>query len=51
MSYRDNLDPQSQLFVKNTTRRKHLNAQINGETQVSQNTIKARSDAKAQRMH
>ena len=50
MSYRDHLDTQSQLFVKNTTRRKHLNSQQNGETKVSLNTIIARGNAKAHRM-
>lgn len=50
MSYRDYLDPQSQRFVTNTTRRKHLNAQQNGETKVSLNTIIARGNAKAHRM-
>ncbi|MGM0903182.1 YpzG family protein [Mesobacillus maritimus] len=50
MSYRDYLDPQSQRFVTNTTRRKHLNAQLNGETKVSLNTIIARGNAKAHRM-
>ncbi|MCM3585990.1 YpzG family protein [Mesobacillus maritimus] len=50
MSYRDFLDPQSQRFVKNTTRRKHLSSQINGETQRSQSIIRAYSDSKAHRM-
>jgi hypothetical protein len=50
MSYRDQLDDQSKLFHKNHTRRKHLNSQVNGETQVTQNTIRARGNAKAHRM-
>jgi len=49
MSYRDYLDPQSQRFVKNTTRRKHLSAQINGETQRSLSNTIAYSNAKAHR--
>jgi hypothetical protein len=50
MSYKDHLDPHSQLFHHNWTRLKHLNSQVNGETQVSQNTIRARGNAKAHRM-
>lgn len=50
MSYRDFLDPQSQRFVKNTTRRKHLSAQINGETKRSQSNTIAFSNSKAHRM-
>ena len=50
MSYKDHLDPHSQLFHHSRSRRKHTNSQINGETQVAQNVIIARSNAKAHRM-
>ncbi|MCQ6276196.1 YpzG family protein [Bacillus sp. V3B] len=49
MSYRDQLDQHSKLFHHTNTRRKHTNAQVNGETQVTQNTIIARGNAKAHR--
>ncbi|MEW9050519.1 MAG: YpzG family protein [Neobacillus sp.] len=49
MSYREQLDAHSKLFHKNHTRRKHLNSQVNGETQVTHNTIIARGNAKAHR--
>lgn len=50
MSYKDQLDPHSQLFHYTNTRRKHTNSQVNGETQVTQNTLRARANAKAHRM-
>ncbi|WP_223701596.1 YpzG family protein [Sutcliffiella deserti] len=50
MSYRDQLDQQSQKFHHNTTRRKHASSQVNGQSQMSQSVIIARSDAKAHRM-
>ena len=50
MSYKDQLDQQSQLFHHRWTSRKHLNSQVNGETQVTQNTIRARGNPKAHRM-
>lgn len=49
MSYKDQLDPHSRLFHHNWTRRKHTNSQVNGETEVTQNTIILRSNAKAHR--
>ncbi|GIN40667.1 MULTISPECIES: YpzG family protein [Heyndrickxia] len=47
MSYRNFLDPQSERFHYSTTRRKHTKSQVNGQTQVSQNIIILRSNAKA----
>ncbi|MBE6185252.1 YpzG family protein [Heyndrickxia ginsengihumi] len=49
MSYKDHLDSHSELFHHNWTRRKRSKSQVNGETQVSQNTIILRSNAKAHR--
>jgi hypothetical protein len=49
MSYRDHLDPHSQLFHHNWTRQKHNKSQVNGETQLTQNTIRLKSNAKAHR--
>ncbi|RSD25500.1 YpzG family protein [Mesobacillus subterraneus] len=50
MSYKDHLDPHSELFHHTWTRRKHTNHQVNGQTQVTKNTLIARSNAKAHRM-
>ncbi|MBB6445171.1 YpzG family protein [Bacillus benzoevorans] len=47
MSYKDHLDPQSERFHHTNTRRKRTKNQVNGETQVTQNTIILRSNAKA----
>ncbi|MEH7484299.1 YpzG family protein [Neobacillus drentensis] len=49
MSYKDHLDPHSELFHQNTTRPKRQNSQVNGQTQVTHNTIILRSNAKAHR--
>ncbi|MCP8970984.1 YpzG family protein [Ectobacillus ponti] len=49
MSYRDQLDEHSGLFVRNTTRRRHQNSQANGETRVTQTGIILRTNAKAHR--
>ena len=49
MSYKDHLDPHSELFHYSTTRAKHTKAQVNGQTRVSQNQIILRSNAKAHR--
>lgn len=49
MSYKDQLDPHSELFHHTWTRRKHTNSQVNGQTQVTKNTVLARSNAKAHR--
>ncbi|WP_074432776.1 YpzG family protein [Neobacillus jeddahensis] len=49
MSYRDQLDPHSELFHHTFTRPKHQKAQVNGQTQMSQNQIILRSNAKAHR--
>lgn len=49
MSYKDHLDPQSERFHHTNTRRKRTKNQVNGETQVTQNTIILRSNAKAHR--
>lgn len=49
MSYKNQLDPHSELFHHNNTRRKRQNSQVNGETQVTQNTLILRSNAKAHR--
>ncbi|MBY0120982.1 YpzG family protein [Bacillus sp. S/N-304-OC-R1] len=49
MSYRGQLDPHSELFHHTWTRRKHTNSQVNGQTQVTHNTIIVRSNAKAHR--
>nr|WP_263327514.1 YpzG family protein [Neobacillus sp. Marseille-Q6967] len=49
MSYRDQLDPQSELFTYTTTRAKHTKTLINGQTRMSQNQIILRSNAKAHR--
>ncbi len=50
MSYRERLDKHSGLFHQAHTSRKRLNSQVNGETQVTHNTILARGNAKAHRM-
>ncbi|MDZ5472856.1 YpzG family protein [Bacillus sp. 31A1R] len=50
MSYKDHLDPHSQLFHHNWTRRKRASSQVNGHTMRSQSVIIARSNAKAHRM-
>ncbi|MGE8206489.1 YpzG family protein [Heyndrickxia sp. NPDC080065] len=47
MSYKNHLDPQSERFHHTWTRRKHTKSQVNGETQVTQNTIILRSNAKS----
>ncbi|GIN88802.1 hypothetical protein J6TS2_51880 [Heyndrickxia sporothermodurans] len=47
MSYKNFLDPHSELFHHHTTRRKHTKSQVNGQTQVTQNTIILRSNSKA----
>ncbi len=47
MSYKDYLDPHSQLFHHTWTRPKHLNKQINGQTKKSQSTMILKSNAKA----
>jgi hypothetical protein len=47
MSYKDHLDPHSELFHHANTRRKRTKSQVNGETQVTQNVILLRSNAKA----
>ncbi|NMD70212.1 YpzG family protein [Bacillus sp. DNRA2] len=47
MSYKDRLDPHSELFHHTWTRPKHLNSQVNGQTKRTLNTIIARSNAKA----
>jgi hypothetical protein len=47
MSYRDQLDSQSELFHYTFTRPKHTKSQVNGQTRVSQNQIILRSNAKA----
>ncbi|WML56368.1 MULTISPECIES: YpzG family protein [Bacillaceae] len=49
MSYRDHLDPHSELFHHTFTRPKRQKSQVNGQTQVTQNTIILRSNAKAHR--
>ncbi|HZG71068.1 MAG TPA: YpzG family protein [Chondromyces sp.] len=49
MSYRGQLDPQSQRFHHNWTRPKRASSQVNGHTEVSQHNIIARSNAKAHR--
>ncbi|MFC0271388.1 YpzG family protein [Metabacillus herbersteinensis] len=49
MSYKDHLDPHSQLFHHNWTRPKRSKSQVNGHTQISQMTIKLQSNAKAHR--
>ncbi|MFB6467187.1 YpzG family protein [Cytobacillus sp. Hz8] len=49
MSYKDQLDPHSELFHHTWTRRKKTKSQVNGETQVTHNTIILRSNAKAHR--
>lgn len=49
MSYKNQLDPHSQLFHHPWTRRKHASSQINGETQLSQTIIKTKVDSKANR--
>ena len=49
MSYKDHLDPQSERFHYTNTRRKRTKNQVNGETQVTQNNIILRSNAKAHR--
>ncbi|MBM7659787.1 hypothetical protein JOC85_000554 [Bacillus mesophilus] len=50
MSYKDHLDPHSQLFHHNWTRPKHASSQVNGHTMRSQSIIRALSNAKAHRM-
>jgi hypothetical protein len=47
MSYRDQLDPRSELFHHTWTRPKHAKSQVNGETKRTQNNIILRSNAKA----
>ncbi|MBM6617024.1 YpzG family protein [Bacillus suaedaesalsae] len=49
MSYKDHLDPHSQMFHHNWTRRKRASSQVNGHTMMSQHNIIARSNAKAHR--
>ncbi|MCM3004778.1 YpzG family protein [Priestia koreensis] len=49
MSYKDQLDPHSELFYHNWTRPKHAKSQVNGHTRISQKNIILRSDAKAHR--
>ncbi|MBS4211437.1 MULTISPECIES: YpzG family protein [Neobacillus] len=49
MSYRERIDAHSDMFVKNSTRHKRQKSQVNGETQMSQNNIILRSNAKAHR--
>ncbi|MFJ7726497.1 YpzG family protein [Neobacillus sp. NPDC097160] len=49
MSYKDQLDPHSELFHQNTTRRRFARSQVNGQTQLTQNAIILRSNAKAHR--
>ncbi|WP_081415030.1 YpzG family protein [Ectobacillus panaciterrae] len=47
MSYRENLDPHSKLFNPTWARPKHQNSQVNGQTQITQQTIILKSNAKA----
>ena len=49
MSYKDHLDPHSELFHHANTRRKRTKSQVNGETMMTQNVIILRSNAKAHR--
>jgi hypothetical protein len=49
MSYKDHLDPHSGLFHHNWTRPKRSKSQVNGHTQLTQNTIILKSNAKAHR--
>ncbi|WP_082193236.1 YpzG family protein [Bacillus rubiinfantis] len=49
MSYRERLDSQSELFHHTWTRPKRQKSQVNGQTQMTQNTIILRSNAKAHR--
>ncbi|MFZ7944669.1 MULTISPECIES: YpzG family protein [Bacillaceae] len=49
MSYKDHLDPHSELFHHPFTRPKRQKSQVNGQTQMTQNTIILRSNAKAHR--
>ncbi|MDQ1146356.1 hypothetical protein QE429_003183 [Bacillus sp. SORGH_AS 510] len=49
MSYRDHLDQHSELFHHTNTRPKRQKSQVNGETQLTQNAIILRSNAKAHR--
>lgn len=47
MSYKDHLDPHSSKFHHNWTRPKRAKSQVNGHTEVSQNNIILKSNAKA----
>ncbi|MDN3015285.1 YpzG family protein [Paenibacillus sp. BSR1-1] len=49
MSYKDHLDPHSELFHHTFTRPKRQKSQVNGQTRESQNQIILRSNAKAHR--
>ncbi|MCD7036008.1 YpzG family protein [Metabacillus sp. GX 13764] len=49
MSYRDQLDMQSEKFHHNWTRPKRSKSQVNGHTEMSQTNIILRSNAKAHR--
>ncbi|WHY88375.1 YpzG family protein [Neobacillus novalis] len=49
MSYKDHLDPHSQLFHSNWTRPKHAKSQMNGQTMRTPTNIILRSNAKAHR--
>ncbi|PLR95544.1 YpzG family protein [Bacillus sp. T33-2] len=49
MSYREQLDPHSELFHHTWTRRKHAKSQVNGQTEVTKTNFILRSNAKAHR--
>ncbi|MCE4047253.1 MULTISPECIES: YpzG family protein [Bacillaceae] len=49
MSYKDNLDPHSELFHHNWTRPKRSKSQVNGHTEMSRNNLILRRNAKANR--
>ncbi|WP_462409716.1 YpzG family protein [Neobacillus sp. Marseille-QA0830] len=47
MTYRERLDSHSEMFHQTWTRPKRQKSQVNGQTQMTQNTIILRSNAKA----
>ena len=47
MSYKDYLDPHSELFHHANTSRKRTKSQVNGETQETQTVIILKSNRKA----
>lgn len=49
MSYKDQLDAHSKQFHHNWTRPKRSKSQVNGHTEMTQNTFILRSNAKANR--